>query len=328
MSSNFQAAQEAILRAHRIILSTHEEPDADGLGSMLALENALIKLAKKTISFSPSSLPKTLDFLPGLERIKKQLPPLNPKTDLIIGLDYGSLARLEIKKYYDCLDCSFLTFDHHSLSDQAGIKVIESDCSSTAEIIYNFINYLKIPIENESATCLLTGIIDDTGAFRHSNTTAETLKIASQLMLKGARWQKIFKAKKQISPEQKAQAINQAFEKMEIDQDSGLVFSFINYQTFLQSADNFKELKIAGILGNAPEAKIALFLIEKTPGVIEASLRSQKNRGINVAKIAQNFGGGGHKLAAGFRTQQSKEEVIEKIKILLKTGSKEFSIVD
>ncbi len=321
MQTNFSAASKMILEAHHIILSTHEEPDADGIASMLALESALLKLDKQVLSFSPLSLPKILNFLPGRERIKQQLSSQDFKADLIIGLDYGSLKRLEVKKVYPSLNCRLLTLDHHlpdNNYDDQGLKIIDTDCSSTAEIIYSFINFLGVPIEKEMATCLLAGIIDDTGAFCHSSTTATTLKIAGQLMAKGARWQKILEARKQELPREKALAINQAFANMEIDKEAGLVFSFINYRLLSRSIDSFKELKIAGLLGNIPEAKIALSLIEKTPGIIDVSLRSQKDRGVNVAKIAQRFGGGGHKLAAGFKSESTKEEIIERIKEIMK----------
>lgn len=321
MEYNFSAARELILGARHIILSTHEEPDADGLGSMLALESALIKLGKETTSFSPLGLPKILNFLPGRERIKQQLSPQELKADLIIGLDYGNLKRLEVKKVYPSLNCPILTFDHHlpdNDSDDQGMKIIDADCSSTSEIIYDFINFLEVPIEREIATCLLAGIIDDTGAFCHPNTTADTLKVAGQLMAQGARWQKILETQKQELPQEKALAINQAFASMEIDKESGLVFSFVDYQLISSSTDSFKELKIAGILSNIPEAKIAFSLIEKTPGTLDVSLRSQKDRGINVAKIAQRFGGGGHKLAAGFKSSSTKEEIVARIKEIMK----------
>jgi len=321
MEIHFPAAQNLILGARHIILSTHEEPDTDGLGSMLALESALLKLGKQTSSFSPLNLSKILSFLPGRERIKQQLSPQELKADLIIGLDYSNLKRLEVKKAYPFLNCQILTFDHHlpdNNSEDQGLKIVDIDCSSTAEIIYDFINFLGVPIEKEIATCLLAGIIDDTGAFCHPNTTATTLKIAGQLMLKGARWQKILEAQKQELPREKALAINQAFTNMEIDREAGLVFSFINYKLLSRSTNSFKELKIAGLLGSIPEAKIALSLIEKTPGIIDVSLRSQKDRGINVAKIAQRFGGGGHKLAAGFKSELTKEEIIGRIKEIMR----------
>ncbi len=321
MRTNFPIAQEMILGARHIILSTHEEPDADGIGSMLAMESVLLKLGKLAASFSPLNLPKILNFLPGRERIKQQLSPQDLRADLIIGLDYSNLKRLTVKKNYPFLDCQILTFDHHlpdNNSSNQGLKIIDANRSSTAEIIYDFINFLEVPIGKEIATCLLAGIIDDTGAFCHSNTTATTLRIAGQLMAKGARWQKILATQKQELPQEKALAINQAFANMEIDKEAGLIFSFINYQLFSQSTDSFKELKIAGLLSNIPEAKIALSLIEKTPGIIDVSLRSQKNRDVNVAKIAQRFGGGGHKLAAGFKSELAKEEIIGRIKEMMR----------
>jgi phosphoesterase RecJ-like protein len=321
MPTDFPAASRMIREAQSIILSTHEKPDADGIGSMLALESALLKLNKQAISFSPLALPKILNFLPGRERIKQQLSEQELKADLIIGLDYGSLKRLEVRQSYPFLGCPILTFDHHLPdNDTPGkeLKIINSGQSSTAEIIYDFLNFLEVAIEKEIATCLLAGIIDDTGAFCHPSTTATTLKIAGQLMTRGARWQKILALQKQEPPKAKALAINRTFANMEIDKETGLVFSFIDHRLLSQSIDSFQELQIAGLLGNIPEAKISLSLIEKTPGIIDVSLRSQKDRNINVAKIAQRFGGGGHKLAAGFKSESTKEEIIKRIKEIMR----------
>ena len=143
MRTNFPIAQEMILGARHIILSTHEEPDADGIGSMLAMESVLLKLGKLAASFSPLNLPKILNFLPGRERIKQQLSPQDLRADLIIGLDYSNLKRLTVKKNYPFLDCQILTFDHHlpdNNSSNQGLKIIDANRSSTAEIIYDFIS--------------------------------------------------------------------------------------------------------------------------------------------------------------------------------------------
>jgi len=329
MLENFTAAQKMISAAQNIVLSTHEEPDADGLGSMLALEHALRKINKNPVSFSLAPLPKTLSFLPGQEKIVSRLPYQKEKIDLIIGLDYGSIERLEIKKQHPDLSCLFLTFDHHCPGkDQPGFKIIDTACSSTSELIYKFLIFSQIPLDNNIATCLLSGIIDDTGAFQHTNTTAETLKIAGQLMLNGARWKKISEAKKQLSTKEKALALSQTFENIEIDSENSFASSFISYQSLSESKSGFKETKIVGFLNSISETKIAILSIEKTPGIIDVSLRSQKKYDINVAKIAQHFGGGGHKLAAGFRTDSSYEQILKKIKSFLEKNKKTLSLVD
>lgn len=317
ISDKFPAAQEKIKKARRVILSTHEEPDIDGLGSMLALTGALRQTRADVIPFSPSILSGGLNILPGTKYLAKQPPPFNPSTDLIIGLDYGHIRRLEIARYYPCPADALLTFDHHLLDGQIGLIILDAACSATAEIIYHFLNFLHFPINNDIATCLLAGIISDTNFFRHANTSAVTLKIAEQLMIRGGRWQKIFTAREQVSPRQKAAVINQALQNMTFNRDSGLLFSHINHQTFIQSADIFKESRVANILANAPEARLALFLIEKAPGIFEGSLRAQIDREIDAAAIARRFNGGGHRLAAGFRSHLSAKEIIATIETQL-----------
>lgn len=320
MTERFIEAKKQIDRAQNIALSTHENPDLDGLGSLLALESVLRNLGKNTYAFSVNPVSDALKFLPH-QRITNNLNP--KKIDLIIGLDYGSPERLEILKAYPEIQANVLTFDHHAIGEHLGLKIVDGDISSTAEIVHNFINFLEAPIDSAVALCLLAGIMSDTSGFRHINTSAQTLKTAGELMLKGASLQKISRAVNNLNNmDKKLAGLTDIFKKIQIVAKANLVFVVINHKLFTFSSKGLEKIDVANILSAIPEAKIAATLIEKIPGCFDISLRSQQDRGVNVARIAQSFGGGGHRLAAGFHSDKSPEEIVAQIEKLLLAADK------
>lgn len=314
MTNLFLQAKELIDTADHIVLSTHLAPDLDGLGSLLALNEALRQTGKNSLAFSLGPTPEFLRLLP-LPKIIDQLT--SSKIDLIIGLDYGAPERLEILNAYPKINTKVLSFDHHAVGRHLGLKVVDGQISSTAELIYNFINFLTVPINSVMAACLLAGMIDDTGKFRYNNTSPQTLKIAGELMLKGASLQKISRAASSLNSGEKLLALTDVFYKIKINPHTQLIFAVIEHETFCRAAAGFDDLDIAEILSSAPEAKLALTITEKTPGLFDISLRARPDRGVDVAKLAAAFGGGGHRLAAGFRSDKTPEEIIAQIEKLL-----------
>ncbi|HRY52825.1 MAG TPA: DHH family phosphoesterase [Candidatus Portnoybacteria bacterium] len=315
MDKLFLKAKELIDNASYIALSTHENPDLDGLGSLLALDFALRDMGKETLAFSAGALAENLKFLPH----KKIVYDVDPKkVDLLIGLDYGSPERLEILKAYPELQSSVLTFDHHAVGRHLGLKIVDGNISSTSELIYNFLNSIGQAISPSAAYCLLAGIMSDTGGFRHINTSAQTLKIAGELMLKGASLQKISQAVNNLENiDEKLLGLTGIFKKIQTVSRVNLIFIVIEHQLFLTSSAGLKEVDVASLLSATPEAKIAATITEKVPGHFDVSLRSQQDKGINVAQLAQSFGGGGHRLAAGFRSSDPAEIIVAKIEQLL-----------
>ena len=313
MTQQFQEAKKIIDRAQNVLLATHEDPDSDAIGSLLAMKIGLSKMGKKATAFSLTKAPSSLGFLPGVDQIIPEADLAN--VDLIIGLDYGHHQRLKLSSE-NLASRNFLTIDHHLVGEHLGFKIIRNNCSSTAEILYELFPYLNIAIDYEIATCLLTGIFSDTGGFRHPNTSARTLKIVSDLLLKGAPLQKIAKFADGCELPNNLDAWVAAFKNLEVDLKSGIIFSLVAHENPIDYKQDFSGSAIASLLSSAPEIKLALLCVQKQPGQIECSLRSQKDRGVNVAKIAQLFGGGGHRLAAGFHSSDRPEDIVSAIKKL------------
>jgi phosphoesterase RecJ-like protein len=314
MKSSFVQAQKIILPAKNILLATHENPDSDAIGSLLAMKIGLEKIGKNALAFCKEKIPACLNFLPHAGEITYQIKPDN--FDLAIGLDYGDTKRLAIGDY-SLNKNNFLTIDHHLVGDYQGVIIVNSNRSSTAEIIFELFLFLNIGIDQEIATCLLTGIYSDTGGFRYSNTSAQTLKTAGELMLKGAPLSKIVRLAGASDLPENVGFWIQAFKNVQIDLETGVIFSVVTYENLDRLKQTFSNSDIANLFSNVPEAKFALLCAEKEPGLLECSLRSQPGRGVNVAAIAKLFGGGGHRLAAGFETTVKPEELVGTIKNLL-----------
>lgn len=315
MIKKFAPAKDLIDNAQNILLAAHYEPDADALGSMLALKMGLETLNKNVHVFCLPEVPESLHFLPQQEHAKTHFSLEN--INLIIGLDYGSHERLNLGSPEVLSQFNFLTIDHHLIGNHLGHCIVESSFSSTSELVYEFLKFLEVPINTKMATCLLAGILDDTGGLKHSSTTHQTLKTVAELMRKGAPLAKISRV---LSVSNLIEDINiwqEAFDNLSVDQEIGLIFSFINHERFIELGPKFKASVIAETLIATPETKFALMMIEKTPGCIDCSLRSTKEKDINVAKIAGAFGGGGHYLAAGFSSDKRPPEIIERIKSFL-----------
>jgi bifunctional oligoribonuclease and PAP phosphatase NrnA len=317
MNTQFLAAKKAIDKSEKILLASHDEPDGDALGSMLALKFSFEKLGKKADIFCPSEIPENFRFLPGIQEVKKNI---ELKYDLLFGVDYGDLKRLEAA----VKDIPLITFDHHPLINQAGeIKVVDTNFSSTCEIVYQFLAENELKIDKEIATCLLTGIFTDTWGFRHPNTTAKTLKVVGELLLRGAPLRKIAGLVNQQKIDVKSKIWSRALTNIQQDREFGFVYCFINFQDMKELGATTGDLSgLASLLCMVPGTKFSLVLSEMALGKLDGSFRALPNHGIDVSRLAKALGGGGHKLSAGFKTEGTSEAVIERIKNLINPNTK------
>lgn len=320
-TKDFSKAKNIIENTRKALIVSHANPDPDAIGSMLVVKQIVEKLGKKAVVYCASGAPDYLNFLPDFTKIKKIAD--YREVNLIIGVDYGSFSRLGLNAE-EVAKLPFLTFDHHVINDQRGLLLIDQKVSSTCEILYHFLNFLEIEINKDLATCLLAGIYEDTGGFRHPNTGSETLKISGELLLKGASFSKIIKNiyKADLPEAFKIWALG--INKVVFDKDLGIVYSFIPNKDFLTLGKEIENLPdLPHFLSTVPEAKIAVLMIEKELGLIKTNLRSQKGRGVDVARVASFFGGRGLKLSSGFLSSETPEQIIEKIKSILLQIQKE-----
>lgn len=314
MKEIFQEIKKTIDDSNRILLVSHKGPDGDALGSMLALKIVFGNLGKEADIFCPSAIPEVFLFLPEIQSRKTEV---KDDYDLIFGLDYADINHLETITKDNKLALPEISFDHHPFVNQTGrLKIIDPSFSCTCEIVHQFLAINSLPLNKEIATCLLTGIFTDTWSFRHPNTSRGTLKTAAELIAKGALLNKIAKLSTRPDMEVKPKIWARALEKTTFE--SGFIYCFLNYQDLQEFQAKPSEISgLANLLCGVPEARFSLVLNEIMPGFLDGSLRALPDKGIDVSSLAKEFGGGGHKLSAGFKIEARPETIIKRIRILL-----------
>ena len=308
----FQQLDALLAGAKTVCIASHENPDPDAVSSVLTLHNLFKKHNKKSIPYLPDPPSKYLSYLPGFFEIQNEIDALQP--DLIICLDYGDFKRLRLPA--SAAVCKIATIDHHIESDQRGdVRVIEPEFSSTTEIIYHWIEYKKIYIDSEMATCLLTGIIADSGGFKHVSTSAKTLNIVSELLLKGASLNKIIRHVLSSDKTPRiAKAWGEVLSKIRLDPLTNMAYSWLGVGDFERLGVRFVDFEgITNMISSASPKNFGLFLIEYEKEKIKGSLRSEVSAGIDVAKIAKALNGGGHHYAAGFKIEGHPKDVLKKV---------------
>ncbi|HEX7586624.1 MAG TPA: bifunctional oligoribonuclease/PAP phosphatase NrnA [Patescibacteria group bacterium] len=299
-AQEFHTLNYVISEAEKILLVAHTSPDGDTTGAVLALKEHIKNLGKIADITCIDPYPA---FLTALSDERFEFPSHLDleKYDLIIGCD--SVER-GFEKIIANLKENQVTaiIDHHpDITIRADINIIDASYSSACEIIYDFLSFNQAKINRKIATYLMFGILDDTGMFKHSNTTAKVMEIASDLMKKGAPIVKIVEATFVNKDIATLKLWGRAFGKAKINQGNGMIISVLTKKDLEECEAGSEDIaQVASILNTVPSTKFSLILSERDGGVIKGSLRSEEYKGVDVSKIAATFGGGGHKLASGF----------------------------
>ena len=319
LPSLFRNALEEIGAARKILLITHENPDADGVSSMLALGLWLRRIDKEVYLYTIDEFPEYLRELPGSERITQILP--DEKIDVVIGFDYGDWKRMRIDEFLERQEEALtITFDHHPSDKQKGdIVIVDTASSSTAELVYDFLLHSGVTLDANIATCLAAGILADTGGFIHSNTSAKTLHAIADLVATGVNLRSVWDMLTHKKDIKNMALVGEAVLRTEKNGDilisSAKKEHYEKYGAVKEDLSGFIDL-----LMKNEDTKGAVFLTEDLEdGGIKGSLRADKSSGFNMSKLAEKFGGGGHILASGFKTSDSWQNVFEKLHTLLKT---------
>jgi len=286
---------ELIEKKNTFAITTHRRPDGDGVGSSLGLCWLLRSLGKSAEVITSDTVPQTYHNLPGADEIRR-VTRIDREYDAVFVIECSDLERPGIEG----LDREFtVNIDHHATSDHFGsINWIDSTASAVGEMIYNLCKAIGGRITREIAECLYMALVTDTGSFHFSNTTDRTLKVASELVKAGVSPSKISEAVYNSYPWSRIELMRQVLSTVRRD-PSGRVASMRQSLEMRRSSgavdgDNngFVNIPLA-----AREVLAVVYMREVGPDSYRVSLRSKGD--INVAKVAEKFGGGGHRNAAG-----------------------------
>ncbi len=292
----------------KIILIPHSSPDADALGSCLALFH-FFKNDHSVSIISPNEFTDILNFLPGSENVivyesqKEKSDVLFDEAEIIFTLDFNSLGRAKNVSYkISKSSAKVIMIDHHeNPDDYADFMISNSKMSSTSEMIYDFIDYIDSnKIDNNIATCLYTGIVADTGSFRFPSTTSRTLLVGSKLIDHGVDVTHIFEKLHNNFQFDRLRLLGTTINNFKRVDDLPVLYTLITDED--QKSSNFKKgdsegfvnfgLSVEGILCSV------LFIEKKEDQLIKISFRSKGDFKVNIF-ASRYFNGGGHIHAAG-----------------------------
>jgi phosphoesterase RecJ-like protein len=294
-----------INNAETFVILAHENPDGDAIGSSLAMCLALQNMGKKA-EVLMKDYPANFNFLPGIENIKTEATL--ESYDMAIVVDCPDLKRVVsiYHKYFEEAKVK-VEFDHHGKNAMFGdYNIVDQVSPACAQILVSSFQYLNIDITKDIATCLLTGIITDTGGFRNSGITAETFEFAAWGLTKGVNVPNIYRESMMIVTQSKFKLQKLAMERLEFFEDGKIAFTYITKED--DQKIDFKPGDHDGVVEigrNIEGVEISIFLYEKDKG-FKASLRS--NEYVDVSEICMMFGGGGHIKASGATMNMSLED--------------------
>lgn len=300
----------------KFLITSHENPDCDAIGSTLSLGLALKSLEKEVVLYNKNEVPTHLKFLPNWDEVKNDVKNLGTNIDCFIILDCTDTIRpgFEFHNYIESVsEKPKIIIDHHKTNNKdIELCWVDSNAASTGILVYKLLKELRIDITKGIADCILATIIGDTGSFKYSNTNSEALLIASVLVDLGGDPEKISQSLYENESVSKIRLLSEALKTLEIDETNRIASVYVDSKMF--SVTNTKREDTEGIV-NIPRSikgiSVAMLIRQEKNDeqshAWKVSLRSKED--VDVSEIASKFGGGGHHKAAGFSIRGQIEQV-------------------
>jgi phosphoesterase RecJ-like protein len=315
VGSDLDQVVDALRGNDRFLLTTHEGPDGDALGSLLAMQGILEQLGKDSVMFLAAKefpLPVEYRFLPLTDVFHE--PPADVVDRVLVFLDCGNIDRMPVS-FLQREGAQVLNIDHHHDNTRFGtVNVVDTDASCTAQIVFEISKRLGIEITPELASALYVGLITDTGRFMYENTDAAAHRMAAELIELGVDVNDTYRRLYERVPVEKLKLIARALEKIEMYDGGRLAVTYIDAGDY--EATGAGEVLTEGIIDLVRAldgTAVAAVIRDKTDGGRSArkvSLRSADGA-VDVSAIARQHDGGGHRRAAGFGTDLSYPELVE-----------------
>jgi phosphoesterase RecJ-like protein len=299
----------------RFLLTSHEGPDGDALGSLLALHRILTQLGKDSVMFLAAKefpLPVEYRFLP-LEEVFHE-PPADVVDRILVFLDCGNIDRMPVG-FLHRDEATVLNIDHHHDNTRFGtLNLVDTEASCTAEILFDLAKRLGAELTPEIASALYVALVTDTGRFMYENTGADTHRMAAELVEAGVDVHDTYRRLYERVPIEKLRLVARAIERIERFEDCHLAVTHISAEDYADTGAS--DVLTEGIIDHVrslENTEVAAMIRDKTDGGSAArkvSLRSTVGT-VDVSEIARKHGGGGHRRAAGFSTDLEYPDLVK-----------------
>jgi phosphoesterase RecJ-like protein len=311
MKVMIQRIIDEVAASGTFLLTTHESPDGDAVGSTLALACYLKRLGKDVTVYMCDPLPELYAFLPLAEEVVHAIPPRT--FDVCFVLDVGEFCRAgaELEKLRG--STKFINIDHHLNCDLFGaLNLIDSEASATGALIYRIITTAGHGIDYDIALCIYTAVITDTGSFRYSNANPEAFTIAAEMVAKGVNAWSVAEKLYESQPRKRLELLALSLATLSVSTRGDVASVTVTLDMYERTGTS-SELTDGFV--NYPRSirgvEVALFFREVNPGLVKVGFRSKGK--VDVSALAAAFGGGGHHNAAGCTIPGTVDGVREKV---------------
>ena len=293
---------EFIRRPRRFLLTTHVRPDGDGLGSMLALTEALESLGKEVRMVNASTYPPRYAFLDPRRRVRYFEGPGEEYRDAeaVVVLDTGTWNQLgSFGPFLQGLTVPRVVIDHHLTQDDLGaLPLVDTTAEATGRLTHQAIAALGVRLTADMASNLFVAVAMDTGWFRHGNTTPATFALASELVAAGARPELLYEELFERNSLSRLRLLGLILERLTVVSGGRVAYTELrrgDYQATGATPQDSEDL--VNYTRSVQGVEVGLFFMEQPRGGVKVSFRSRGT--VDVARIAETFGGGGHRAASG-----------------------------
>jgi phosphoesterase RecJ-like protein len=323
---NNQASISALLDLLRkrdsFVITSHIRPDGDAIGSSLGLMHLLEGMGKQAAVVFVDEIPPNFHFLPGVDRISSRFP----KADAAIFLECDSIGRCSIDRaeFDKAQPMLTINIDHHRTGREfADFNWIDPEAPAVGAMVYDLVVASGVTITTPMADCLYAALLTDTGSFNFSGTGASTFAMAERLILSGTNASDIARAIYSCNPASKVRLLGIALSNLQIDE--AVCWSYVTVEEMERVAASVEDCEgVANHLIGIAGIEAAVFLRElPDQAQFRLSLRSRGN--VDVSKVAEMFGGGGHQSASGCSMDGSLSEVTKSVVGALHAACRELA---
>lgn len=311
MKISVKQCADILKEKDNILILTHANPDGDTLGCGYALCRALMKIGKICEVINADSIPKKYNYL------FDDIVEIKFKPEYVVAVDVATIKLLGgLEEQYKIDMC----IDHHSTNTEYADYLLLEDVPAACQIMYEVVLALGVEVDKKIANCLYTGLTTDTGCFRYDSTTAQTYRVAANLIEAGADNGKINRIMFETKTKTYARLERLAIESMRFYEHERVAVITVTQEMFQLTGSNMQETEgLAPLTRQIEGVEIGITITEKPDGSCKASIRTFES--VNAAELAKCFGGGGHAQAAGCRfdcdVKEARRLLVEKSKELL-----------
>lgn len=296
------------------LVVSHIQPDGDAAGSTFAVAWMLEQLGKRFTLINEGRMPDKFMFMAGHHPVVNlEMNPPERMFERIISVDCADAERMGRVRTCFAPDYQLLNIDHHATNDHFGItNLVQDQAAATVEVLYDLAKTLHLTMSNELAVCIYSGLLTDTGGFRYSNASPKVLRIAAELLELGVSGHELAERLLEKMTYAQISLLKESLKTLSFAYDRKVAWLTVTLAELASTGASSEDLDgLVNYARNVEGVELGILFKEKAPDLIKVSLRSGGR--IDVARLAQKFGGGGHVRAAGCSIQGTLEEAIARI---------------